>query len=241
MPVSANAEHVGFVQVNFYGHDLEETEVPEPASWKLVALCLAVLAVLPRLRWMRTLMPALLLCVVARADTIFVDLQLDVFIGTAQLKAADGTLLSTKNAITVDMLPSPDMAAQIGIDALVPTYVQDHIGDFIGITNLGALISPIVIPFADAEQSLLDQLTTQSQPFVITGDTGLLAVSAPFALGYISGPFPDGLGNTYEGDLNVSLFERDLEETEVPEPASWKLGAVALACLALVRRRRRWI
>jgi hypothetical protein len=192
-------------------------------------------------RLIQTCLPALLFCAAGRADNIDLPLQIDIFLGSASLFASGGALLPMTNAVTVDMFLGPNLAAQIANDPSEPTYVRSHIGDFIGNTDLGAVFTPQVIPFDDAEQNLLNLLETQPQPFAITGDTGLFAVSAPFTLQYITGPFPDGLGNSVEGILNVSIYERDLQETvaAVPEPALCRLCARGLARDAVVRRRDR--
>jgi hypothetical protein len=188
-------------------------------------------------RLIKALIPVLSLCAGAKADIVFIDLQMDVFIGTATLSAPGGGVLSTKSAMTVDEFPSPDIATQMANDPLEPLYVRNHISDFIGNTDLGAVVNPLGISFADAEQNLLNQLTNQPQPFVVTGDTGLFAVSVPFSLVYITGPFPGGSGHSYEGNLNVSVFERDLQEAAVPEPRLW-LPLACLLAVALAWRRR---
>ncbi len=122
-----------------------------------------------RLALLQVWIPALLLCGTARADFVpcvtqtgqtscdFQSFQVDIIIGTAQLFAPGGGLLSTATALTTDFSLWPDIATQLAGDPLpwsdgVPTYIQDHLADIIGNTDLGIFTSPQgVISIGDAD------------------------------------------------------------------------------------------
>jgi hypothetical protein len=139
-----------------------------------------------------------------------------------------------------------NIASQIAADPTIPpgfvgtpnaipslaAYLQGHIGSFANATGLGlgsltnaAAVNGLGLVTTDqAEFDFYTLLTTQPRPFAITADSGLFAISQAFVFVYDFGPFPDA-ANPANSDhylANVSIFERDVQETEnaVPEPPS---------------------
>jgi hypothetical protein len=166
----------------------------------------------------------------------------DIIIGTAQQRAADGSLLSTVTALVTDFPIWPVVADGLVNDPQpwadgVPTYIRAHIPDLLGNTDTGVFVNPQgQVTIDDADQRLLQMLETQSQPFAITGDTGLFNLGDLLGYSYFWSD-PAGPNMTYVGGVAVAFYEHDIETTAlVPEPGYLPLLAAALAVLERCRR-----
>ncbi len=155
-----------------------------------------------------------------------------------------------------------NIASQIAGDSTIPpafagtpnaiptlaSYLQSNIGNFangVGLglgtfTNATNVHGLGLVTSDQAEFDFYTLLTSQPNPFVITGDSGLFAITQSFVFVYEFGPIPDGQ-NTDAYLANVNILERDVRETvaAVPEPSTWAMMLLGFAGVGFMAYRRK--
>lgn len=191
----------------------------------------------------------------------FTQVDLNIWFGTTNFYSPSNQLLSTNqivyaatdaNGTAATLLPTlgVDLATQIATDpnvtsAGVPGYVIAGLSSLEDSNGLGFAYNGVG---TDPAQSQADtQLLAQPPQFSISSDTGWFAVGAPFAFEYIDSFLPDNVSTCAATSVactltNVSFFERNVAEQQVPEPTSVGLLATGILMLGFLsgwRRRRR--